>query len=118
MVWSEPMAVSDVLDIISNDYMLDIWEDSFSPASIKVSAVSVWKETSQTIYTGKQINQESLTVQAKPEMRSSRSYIYYDKENKTDNDDRGNYKKLSVNIDLTYEGDDYYGHKKRKGSRI
>lgn len=112
MIWSEPESVSSILELLSKDYMLDIWEEATTPASIKLSAVSAWKETSLSIFTGRQITQDTLRVSPKPEMRSSRSYIYYDKENKTDNEDRGNYKKLSLNIDTTYEGVDFYGTKK------
>ncbi|GAG00185.1 unnamed protein product, partial [marine sediment metagenome] len=38
-IWSEPISVKDVLEILCNDYMLDIWEDTNEPAQVRVSAV-------------------------------------------------------------------------------
>ncbi len=111
-VWSEPIAVKDRINTLCQDYMLDIWESALVPAKIKVSAVSAWKEESEQIEVGRGITEKGFTYQTKPELRSSRSFVRYDKSFKTENDDVGNYKKVAINSDTTYEGDDFYGSSK------
>ena len=111
-VWSEPQSIKDIINTLCNDYMLDIWEDPVEPAKIRVSAVSVWKQPSLVIDVGRGITEGGFTFSDNPDLRSSRAYIYYDKPFKSDNDDRGNFKKLAINKDLTYESSDFYGSKK------
>lgn len=111
-VWSEPIAVKDRINTLCEDYMLDIWESALVPAKIKVSAVSAWKEESQQIEVGRGITEKGFTYQTKPELRASRSFVRYDKAFKTENDDVGNYKKVAINSDTTYETDDFYGSSK------
>lgn len=107
-IWSEPTEVKDILDTLCNDYMLDIWEESTEPAKIRVSAVSTWKQPSVELVVGRGITESKFAYSGEPDLMTSRAYIYYDKPYKAEDDDRGNFKKLSLNIDPTYEGSDYY----------
>lgn len=113
-IWSEPTAVKDILNQLCNDYMLDIWEESIEPAKIRVSAVSTWKQPSVKLEVGRGITESKFTFGGAPDLRASRAYIYYDKPFKSENEDRGNFKKLALNIDPTYEGSDFYGSVKEK----
>lgn len=111
-VWHEPIAVKDRINSLCMDYMLDIWESALEPAKIKVSAVSAWKEPSQDIVVGRGITELGFTYSTKPDERASRTFVKYDKPFKTENDDAGNYKKVAINSDTTYETDDFYGSTK------
>lgn len=112
-VWSEPRPVKEILEQMCDSYMLDIWEDA-NESKIKVSAVSTWKEPAARLEVGRGITESVFSFVSQSDARTSRAYIYYDKAYKTENDDRGNFKKLSINSDITYEGDDFYGSVKEK----
>lgn len=112
-VWSEPQSVKDVLNQMCEAYMLDIWEDA-DEQKIKLSAVSTWREAAARLEVGRGITEGVFSFTTQSDMRASRAFIYYDKAFKTENDDRGNFKKLAINIDITYEGDDFYGSIKEK----
>ena len=108
-VWSEPTDVKAHLEMLAKDYMLDIWESPIEPPSIKLSAVSVFKQPSTQIEVGQGITEGAFTFTGKPELRASVAHIYYDKQYKTDDDDRGSFSKLAIGSDTTYNSDDFYG---------
>lgn len=110
-VRGEPVEVKKLLGDICNDFMLDLWFDPLTD-EIKLSAVSVWKNTSNVLLEGKGITHDSMKVKELDNLRCSRSYLYRDKRYKAANDDRINFKALSFYADLTFEGSDFYGKEK------
>lgn len=112
-VWFEPRPSEDVVAEVCTDFVLDMWFDLID-REVRLSAISVWQVSGATAEEGKQINHDSFRAIPKDLKRFSRAFVYYDKPNKTENDDIINFRALSVNINLTLEQDGFYGKPKTK----
>tara|TARA_R110000850_G_scaffold99327_1_gene205810 strand:- start:357 stop:2699 length:2343 start_codon:yes stop_codon:yes gene_type:complete len=90
----ESESVNDVLNRILTGYLMDLWFSTTENLA-KLSAISVWKQSSTTLTEGKEINAYSINKTPEESIRASRALITYDKRNLADNDDTPSYKKSS-----------------------
>ena len=109
----ESRSVNDVLKTILNGFLMDLWF-STTENKAKLSAISVWKQSSGTITEGKEINAYAISKKPKESMRASRALVLYDKRNLADDDSTTSYKKGSQFADNTIIGPELYGEHKDK----
>ena len=97
---SESESVNDVLNRILTGYLMDLWFSTTENLA-KLSAISVWKQSSATLTEGKEINAYSINKTPKESIRASRALVVYDKRDLADSDDTPSYKKASQFADNT-----------------
>jgi len=112
-IWIESKPTSDVLKEILTNYMLDMWFDPVD-REIKLSAISVWKESSISITEGNEIDFESVTKKRNETLRSTRALIVYNKPYLTNPDEVTSFSKSSIFKNTTLESDDLFGEVKTK----
>jgi hypothetical protein len=94
---SESESVNDVLNRVLTGYLMDLWFSTTENLA-KLSAISVWKQSTETLIEGKEINAYTINKTPKESIRASRALILYDKGNLADTD---GYKKGSQFSDNT-----------------
>jgi len=109
----ESKGVNDVLKSILNGFLMDLWF-STTENKAKLSAISVWKESSSTIEEGKEINAYTISKKPQEQIRASRALVLYDKRNLADNEDDSSYRKGSQFSDNAIIGPELYGEHKDK----
>ena len=92
---SEAEDVNDVLAKILTGFLMDMWFDQIDNLA-KLSAISVWKESSTVLTEGKEIDAYTLKDSAVESLRASRALVVYDKNNLAGNDDASSFKKAST----------------------
>lgn len=110
---NESESVNDVLNRILTGYLMDLWF-STTENLVKLSAISVWKQSTATLTEGQQINSNTINKSPKESIRASRALISYDKRNLTDSDDSPSYKKASRFSDNTLISPALFGKHKDK----
>jgi hypothetical protein len=95
---SESEDVNDALNKILTAFLMDLWFDQVDNLA-KLSAISVWKQSSSTLTEGRNIDAYSLRDSAEDSLRASRALVVYDKKNLADNDDVASFSKASQNAD-------------------
>ena len=110
---SESESVNDVINRVLTGFLMDLWFDSVAN-EVKLSAISVWKQSSSALTEGKEINAYSIKKQAQDSLRASRALVLYDKTNLADDDDATSYKKGSRFSDNTIIGEELFGKHKDK----
>lgn len=110
---SEARDVNDVLKELLTGFLMDSW---FSQVDneLKLSAISVWKQSSITLTEGKEIDAYTLKDSAEDSLRASRALVIYDKRNLADNDDVSSFSKASQNADNQIISADLYKEHKDK----
>ncbi len=91
---SESEDVNDVLNRILNGYLMDLWFDS-TLNEARLSAISVWKQSTTLLTEGKEINAYTIDKKANEGLRASRALVVYDKTNLSTSDEVASYKKAS-----------------------
>lgn len=112
-LWYKSRKVNDVLKRILTAYLMDMWFDP-EDREIKLSAISVWKESSSAITEGSEMNSESIRVTSRDEIRASRALAVYKKKYLARSDDVENYAKASQFSDPTLITDVLFGKHKDK----
>lgn len=84
-IHSESEGVNDVINRILTGYLMDLWY-SVTDNEVKLSAISVWKQSTSTLLEGKEINAFSIKKTAKETLRATRALVAYDKRNKAATD--------------------------------
>ena len=97
---SESEDVNDVLNRVLTGYLMDLWFSTTENLA-KLSAISVWKQSTTTLTEGREINAYSINKTPKEAIRATRALVVYDKRNLADNDDAPSYKKASQFSDNT-----------------
>ncbi|MBL4941130.1 MAG: hypothetical protein JKY81_05635 [Colwellia sp.] len=110
---SESESVNDVLKKILTGFLMDLWF-STTENKAKLSAISVWKQSSSAITEGKEINAYTITKKPQDSMRASRALVVYDKRNLADDDSVASYKKASQFSDNSIIGPELFGKHKDK----
>tara|TARA_R110000868_G_scaffold203244_1_gene451076 strand:- start:1694 stop:4078 length:2385 start_codon:yes stop_codon:yes gene_type:complete len=110
---SESESVNKALNRILTGFLMDLWF-STTENLIKLSAISVWKQSSSTLTEGKEINAYSIKKTSNNDLRATRALILYDKQNLADSDDTASYKKASQFSENTLIGDELYVKHKDK----
>jgi hypothetical protein len=95
---SEAEDVNDVLNKILTGFLMDLWFDQIDN-EIKLSAISVWKESSSTLTEGREIDAYTLKRSATESLRASRALVIYGKRDLADNDDAASFSKGAQNAD-------------------
>jgi hypothetical protein len=91
---SEPTDVNDLLTKILTGFLMDLWFDQIDNLA-KLSAISVWKQSTAALSEGKEIDAYTLKDSANEAIRASRALVVYDKKNLSDNDDVSSFSKAS-----------------------
>lgn len=91
---SESESVNDVLNRILTGFLMDLWFSTTENLA-KLSAISVWKQSTATLTEGKEINSYTISKVPKESIRASRALVVYDKRNLADSDDTPSYKRAS-----------------------
>ncbi len=110
-VWSEPKKVSEILDKLCKQYLIDMWLDQ-PTQKVKVSATTAWKQAIRIFYEGNDI--QDLKIKQDDNKRFSRCFAYTSKEYKAENDDVINFGRLISASDIASESSDLYGKVKEK----
>ena len=110
---SESEDVNDVINRILTGYLMDLWF-SVTDNEAKLSAISVWKQSTAILTEGKEVNAHSIKKTAKESLRATRALVLYDKRNLADSDDTASYKKGSQFADNTLISADLYTKHKDK----
>jgi len=110
---SQSEDVSDVINRILTGYLMDSW---FEPTEnkAKLSAISVWKQSTALLTEGKEINAYTVTKSPNESLRASRAFVAYGKRNLADSDDIPSYKKASRFSDNTLISPALYSDHKDK----
>ncbi len=95
---SEANDVNDVLAKILVGFLMDMWFDQVDNEA-KLSAISVWKQSSAALTEGREIQAYTLKDSAAESLRASRALVVYDKSNLADNDDSSSFARASQNSD-------------------
>lgn len=93
-------SVNAVLNSILTGYLMDLWF-STTENLVKLSAISVWKQSSAALREGKEVIAYSISKKASESLRASRALVLYDKRNLADDDSATSYKKASQFADNT-----------------
>ena len=109
----ESESVNDVLKKILNGFLMDLWF-STTDNEAKLSAISVWKQSTAQIKEGRDINAHSLNKKPNESLRASRALVVYDKRNLADDDGVSSFKKASQFSDNTIIGPELFGKHKDK----
>ena len=109
----ESKSVNDVLKSILNGFLMDLWF-STTENKAKLSAISVWKQSSTTITEGKEVNAYAISKKPQESIRASRALVLYDKRSLADDDSVSSYKKGAQFSDNTIIGTELYGEHKDK----
>lgn len=112
-LWYKAEKVNDVLKRILTAYLMDMWFDP-TLRLIKLSAISVWKETTIELAEGSEINSESVRISPRDEMRASRALAIYNKPYLARTDDIENYSRGSQFSDSSLITDILFGKHKDK----
>lgn len=110
---SESESVNDVLKKVLAGFLMDLWF-STTDNKAKLSAISVWKQSSSTIREGKEINAYTINKKPQESIRASRALVIYDKRNLADDDSVASYKKASQFSDSSIIGPELFGKHKDK----
>lgn len=110
---SESESVNDVINRILTGFLMDLWF-SVTENKARLSAISVWKESTAALTEGKEINAHSIKRIAKESMRATRALIIYDKNNLASSDDTPSFSKGSQFSDDTLIGPELYTKHKDK----
>ncbi|HHZ95028.1 MAG TPA: hypothetical protein EYN67_05595, partial [Flavobacteriales bacterium] len=97
---TESESVNTVLNRILTGFLMDLWF-STTDNLVKLSAISVWKESTATLTEGKEINAYTINKTPKESIRASRALVVYDKRDLSFSDDTPSYKKASQFADNT-----------------
>lgn len=109
----ESLDTNEIISKLLTDFLMDMWFDPVDN-EIKLSAISVWKESTATLTEGKEINAYSVKKDAKEDMRASRALVLYNKVNLTDSDDSFSFTKASRFSDNSIISDALYPKHKDK----
>jgi len=110
---SESESVNDVLNRVLTGFLMDLWF-STTENKIKLSAISVWKESSAALIEGKEINSYTLKKNPEDSLRASRALVLYDKQFLSANDDVESYKRASQFSDPQLATPQFFGKHKDK----
>lgn len=112
-IWLESEDTFQILEKILTYFMIDMWFDPISRL-IKISAISVWKDSTVSISEGNEIDFESLDKKKEETLRATRGLVFYDKRNLTNDDDITSFKKGSLFARTDLEISDLFGKAKTK----
>lgn len=112
-LWYKAEEVNSILKRVLTAYLMNMW---FDPVSrfIRLSAISVWKESSKDLIEGNEINSESIKIAAKDDIRATRALAIYDKKYLAKSDDVENYARGSQFSEQSLITDVYFGKHKDK----
>lgn len=110
---SESESVNDVLNRVLTGFLMDLWF-STTENKIKLSAISVWKESTASLTEGKEINSGTISKNPDDSLRASRALVLYDKRFLSDNDEVKSYKKAEQFSDPKLATPQFFGKHKDK----
>lgn len=112
-LWFDPRDSNVVIKEVLVAYLMDLWYDPVD-VEVKLSAISVWKNTDIVLQENKHIDFDTLTTSPLESMRFSRAYIFRDKPFLAEDDGIKNYRGLAVFKNVALETSALYGEPKTK----
>lgn len=112
-VFSEAQDSNDVINMILESYMIDMWFDVVE-RKIKITAISEWQQSTRILSEGKEINYDTVRTDEKDDLRASDALVVYGKSFKARDDSTENFSKASVFTDPALSSLDQYGEPKQK----
>jgi len=112
-LWYESIDTFEVLEMILTYFLLDMWFDPVD-REVKLSAISVWKQSTATLSENNEINFESIIKKDNEKLRVTRAFVIYDKRFLATSDSIENYKKASLFARTELETNDFYSEPKTK----
>lgn len=109
----ESIDTAEILEKILTSYLVDMWFDPVERL-VKLSAISVWKESTASLTEGREIDYGSITRKKVETLRATRSVIVFDKKYLASSDDIENYSKASRFVRSELETADLFGESKLK----
>lgn len=110
-LWSESDDLSNQINTVLKSYMLDMWFDPVA-REVKLSAVSVWKESSATLTEDKEIRYGTMRITPQESLRASRALVVYNKAFLAESNDVANYTRASRYSDTDIVQEQFYGDDK------
>ncbi len=110
---SESKPIGDTIKQLLGGYLIDSWHDVISN-EIKLSAISVWKQSTATVSEGKEVNAYSVKKTIQDSLRATRALVVYGKKDLAQGDDPANFKKSSTFSDPALISDALYPEHKDK----
>lgn len=112
-LWYKSESTNDVLKQILTDFLVDIVFDP-EDRTINMFAISVWKQSQETITEGVEINIDSVRLMPDENIRATRALVVYDKSFLGRPDDTENYSKASRFSDPSLQEIQFFGEHKDK----
>jgi len=112
-LWIESLTTDAILESILSVFMIDMWFDPVA-REIKISAISVWKESTSSVTENIEINFESITRRKDEQLRVTRALVIYNKLALATPNSVENYNKASIFRRTELEAADLYGEPKTR----
>lgn len=112
-IWIESKPTADILKETLTNFMIDMWFDPVD-REVKISAISVWKESTASLSEGNEIEFESVTKKRNENLRSTRARVVYNKPFLTGDEEVTSYSKASIFKRESLEQPDIFGEPKTK----
>ena len=109
----EAKDVNELLSSILTGYLMDLWFDQITN-KVRLSAISVWKQSTSLLTEGREIDAYSLKRSAVPSIRASRARIVFDKSFLAKDDSVSSYAKGSQFSNNLLTTEALYGKHKDK----
>lgn len=110
---SETESVNTVLNRVLTGFLMDLWFSTTENLA-KLSAISVWKESTALLVEGKEINAYTIKKTPNESIRATRALIVYDKKDLASSDDASFYSKASQFSDNSLIGEQFFVKHKDK----
>lgn len=112
-IWFETKQTKDIIEKLLTDFMIDLWDDPVSH-TIKMSAISVWKQSAAQLREGAEIDYKTVKIVSDEQLRSTRALMIYNKPFLAKSDGVENYTKASLFQRTDLEIPELYGEPKTK----
>jgi hypothetical protein len=112
-LWYKSEKVNDALKRVLGSFLMDMWSDP-EDREIKLSAISVWKQSAAQLTEGREITYDTIKVKQHESMRATRALAVYNKPYLGRSDDVENYNKASTFKDDTLIVPELFGEHKDK----
>lgn len=110
---SETESVNTVLNRILTGFLMDLWFSTTENLA-KLSAISVWKESTALLQEGKEINAYTIKKIPNESIRATRALVVYDKKNLASSDEPSFYGKAAQFADDSLIGEEFFSKHKDK----
>ena len=112
-LWYESEDTNKVLEKILTYYMIDMWFDPIARL-IKLSAISVWRNSDNTLTEGNEIDFQTVSKKRAEQLRATRAVVVYNKPFLATSDSIENFRQSSTYTRPDLESSELFGKPKVK----